>query len=198
MKNLVVNKWMSIIKNNNDFDDIKLAELKYGVEALYLTLTKIILITILAILLNIFRYYIIFLILYIPLRSFSFGMHAKKSYQCWIMSPLFFLGIPYLIKILSISQNLAIILSIIGALIIIIFAPADTAKRPIINPKRRLKFKILSAIVCALYLTILIFYPAYHNYLMFVLLYQAFIVNPITYKIFGLPYNNYKTYSVNE
>ena len=198
MKDIVINKWISIIKSNNNFDEIKIAELKYKIEALYLTLSKIIIITILSIILNIFKYYLIFLLLYIPLRSFSFGMHAKKSYQCWIMSPLFFLGIPYLIKIINISKSLSIIIALITALIIIACAPADTVKRPIINPKRRLKFKILTSIVCLIYFIALIILPKYQNYFMFVLLYQAFIVNPLTYKLFGLPYNNYKAYSVNE
>ena len=48
MKNFLINKCMSYINKNTDYDKIKLAEIKYGLESIYLTFSKIIVISILA------------------------------------------------------------------------------------------------------------------------------------------------------
>ena len=75
-------------------------------------------------------------------------------------------------------------------------APADTYKRPIINPKRRLIYKILSTII-ALGLTItsiLLENTFWANCCIMALVVQCFMISPLVYKLFKLPYNNYLKY----
>ena len=49
MKNRIINNLMDIIKKYNNFDDIKLQEIKYGLETIYLTIIKTIVFIIISI-----------------------------------------------------------------------------------------------------------------------------------------------------
>ena len=88
MKKIVVDKLMNLIKENGQYDDIKLAEIRYGLEGLYLTFSKLIVIFLLAYLLGIIKEVIIFLIIYNIIRATSFGLHATKSWICLISSTI--------------------------------------------------------------------------------------------------------------
>lgn len=197
MRDLVIDNSLDLIrKYNPNYNDEKMAEIKYGLIGLYLTITKTIVIFIVALFLNLFKELLILTIFYNIIRIPSFGMHASKSWICWIASSLMFLGGAYLCLILDISINIKVILSIIGTVLIFKNSPADTKKRPIINSKRRMTYKIVSLIV-ALIFTILIIFLNNNlivNCLLFSLIYQAIITAPTTYKIFNQPYDNYKNY----
>ena len=77
-----------------------------------------------------------------------------------------------------------------------LYSPADTKKRPIVNKKRRKIYKILSTIISISYVTLsIIIKNSYiENCLIFSIILQNILISPITYKIFKLPYNNYKEY----
>ena len=44
MRNLIIDNSLSFIKRNCSYDDVKLAEIKYGLEAIYILITKSIII----------------------------------------------------------------------------------------------------------------------------------------------------------
>lgn len=196
MKKFILDKCMNIIIENKNYDDTKLAEIKYGLEALYLTFSKLMIIGIIAIILGIFKELIIFLLIYNIMRLPSFGMHASKSWICLLSSTITFIGLPLLIKKVIITTTTKIILGIISIIGIMLFSPADTHKKPIINKKRRKTYKILSTIIATTYiiLSILIKETYIANSFLFATLLQNILISPITYKIFKMPYNNYKTY----
>ena len=186
----------NIKKNKPDLNDEQLEIIEYGLEGLYLTTIKIIIIILLSIILNIFKETILMILFYNIPRFTTFGMHAKDSKSCLITSLLLFIGGTYLAIYANITLPIKIILSVICLILIIIYAPADTEKRPLINPKKRKKFKILSIITCVI-LTILIIYfnnNLISNFMVIGLVECTIMILPITYKIFGLPYNNYKSY----
>lgn len=196
MKKFVLDKCMNIIKNNKDYDETKLAEIKYGLEGLYLTISKIIVISILTLILGIFKEFIIFLLIYTIMRFPSFGMHASKTWICLLSSTISFVGIPLIAINVKINTILKIIIGIISIIGITSFSPADTHKKPIINKKTRKKFKILSCIVAITYITlsIIIKNNFLSNCFFYATLLQNILISPITYKLFKMPYNNYKTY----
>ena len=196
MKKFILEKCMKIIKEHKNYDETKLAEIKYGLEGLYLMFSKLIVISILAILLGITKEFFIFLIIFQIIRTPSFGIHASKSWICLITSTIAFIGIPLLSIniILNIPTKIVIgILSIIG---IMLFSPADTKKRPIVNKTRRKIYKTLSTIISIIYIILSI--TIKNNYIansfLFATVLQNILISPITYKIFNMPYNNYKTY----
>ena len=187
----------NIKKNKPDLNDEQLEIIEYGLEGLYLTIIKIIIILLLAIVLDILKETVLMIIFYNVTRFFTFGLHAKTSTSCLITSLLLFIGGTYLATYLQINLPIKIILSVICLILICIYAPADTEKRPLINPKKRKKFKILSIITSIIMGTLLIcLHDSYISNFMIIGQVEAIImILPITYKLYGLPYNNYKNYT---
>ncbi|MBQ8472151.1 MAG: accessory gene regulator B family protein [Bacilli bacterium] len=196
IKSFLINNSMNLVKNNNNYNKEQLEEIKYGLESIYLLLTKFVVIITISIILGIFKETLILLLFYNFLRAFAFGIHASKSIYCWISSSIIFLGIPLICKNFIFQNLFFIIGTIICFLCIAIFAPADTEKRPLINIKKRKVYKFLSIFVTIIYI-ISIFITKnvlLKNLMMFSLIIQTVLILPITYKMFKLPYNNYKNY----
>lgn len=186
MRDKVVNNIMIKIKDNSkELDDVKFAEIKYGLQGLYTLITKTSFIILLSLLLNIFSEFLLFFIFYSILRSVGFGTHANSNLKCWIFSTLFLLGIPYIMHIIKINKIIQIILWIIFFINFLIFAPADTKKRPMINKKRKLKFKIILLIFSIIYLFIIIYFKNISNLVLGSMLLEALLVNPIGYILMG-------------
>lgn len=200
MKKVFLNTCLkAITKNDPSIDKIKLDEIRYGLEGLYLTITKTIVIFALTLLLGTFKEMLIMLFIFNILRKTGFGIHAKKSWQCWISSLSIFVIFPYIAKLAILPKLLKIILSMISIAVMFLYAPADTYKRPLINKKKRMIWKTLSVINCSIMSIILIIIKdnTLSNLLLFGIYTEVALINPITYKIFKLPYNNYKTYGLN-
>ena len=196
MKNYILSHCMNIVNYDNRFDEEKLAVIKYGLEGLYLQISKLIIIALIACLLGIFKELIILLLIYNVIRTTSFGLHATKSWICLLSSTLIFIGGTLLAKYLIVPLYIKNIINIILIGFIFKNSPADTEKRPIVNPKRRLFFKYSSTFIAIIfaYLSILIDNNFFSNCFMLSLLVQSFMISPTVYKIFGLPYNNYLNY----
>lgn len=199
MKNYVVNGCMKIVNNNNDYDEEKLAIIKYGLEGLYLQITKIFIIVLMAFIMGIFKEVIIFLLIYNIIRTTSFGLHATKSWICFVSSSLIFIGIPLICQYLVIPAYIKTIINVIVIGFIFKNSPADTHKKPIVNPKRRQFYKYSSTFIAIIfaYCSILISDNFLANCFVLAPLVQSFMISPTIYKLFGLPYNNYLTYMAN-
>ncbi len=196
MRTKIINGLMNLIKNNGNYSDDKLAEIKYGLEGVYLTISKLIIIGLLAFILGIFKEVIIFLVLYNIIRTTSFGLHATKSWICLLSSSIIFIGFPFICKYLFISNYFKMIIGLVLILLIYKNAPADTHKRPIVNPKRRLFFKYTSTFIAIIfvYCSLFVSNNFLSNCFLLSLVVQSFMISPTVYKIFKLPYNNYLTY----
>lgn len=188
----------SIEKSNKDIDETKLEEIMYGLESLYLTIEKIIIIIIISLILRIFKEVIIFMIIYNIIRFTSFGAHAKDSITCLIVSTITFILLPLLSIYIIIPNYLKIIIGLICLILFLMYAPADTEKRPIISKKRRLIYKISTTLIGVLYIFLSIYIKDnfYDNVFIFSLILQSIMILPITYKLFGVSYNNYKNYKI--
>ena len=190
---------VNLARRNREYSDEDVAVMRYALEGIYLTFTKILVITLIACLLGLFKKYMWFVILYIPLRSVSFGWHANTTKECWVVSILAFILIPYIFSIITINEITKIILLTFSILVFALYSPADTKKRPIVNKKRRLLFKVVSLIITLVYCC----YSFKHsnlisNLMIASLLYQSLLINPLIYKITHQEFNNYKTYNLNE
>ena len=196
MKDVVVNRLLNIVIKYKNFDEIKLREIKYGIESFYLTISKTIVIFLIAYLLNILKVFLLFICFYGLLRLNGFGLHAKKSWQCWLGSVIVFLIIPYLCLQLNINKISQIFTVLICLLAILKYSPADTEKRPIINLKKRLIHKILCSITTFIFIILIFFLQNNYlcNIIFFSIILETIMILPISYKIFGLKYDNYKSY----
>ena len=199
MQKIIINHWINIIKKNNNYDDTRLEEIKYGLTGIYLTLSKFIVVLLLSIILNITKQTLILLFFFNIIRLTSFGIHAKKSWICLVSSITLFIGIPLIINMFKINFYIRVILGIINVILIYMYSPADTKKRPIVSPKRRKVYKYLSTLIAITFVILSLIINNYYiqNSLIFALIIQNILISPLTYKIFKEPYNNYINYLKN-
>ena len=197
MKEKFLNFTINFLKQHNEYSEMEVKKLRYGLEGIYLTVTKTIIILIIALLLNFFKEIIILLLLFNIIRYFSFGFHAEKSSECLILSMFNFLIIPYIFLKLNTSLFVNLIICGICLVILLIFAPADTPKRPLKSKKKRLIRKIITFIVGVIYTCLVVGFK--NNYisqlLVCCLIITTIIVSPLTYMLFGQTYNNYKKFN---
>lgn len=195
MRDLIINKIMRLV-DNGTYNKTALEEMRYGFECIYILITKGIIVFSFAYILGILKYTLFFSLTFGIIRTFACGLHASKSWICTISSLLIFIIIPFLCKILVINKIIRFILMLFMAVLIIKYAPADTKKRPIINKKKRKIYKVISASLALIYisLTFILKNNFILNSLLFSLLLETIMILPITYKIFKLPYNNYINY----
>ncbi len=187
---------MKFITTYKSYTAEEMDKLRYGLEGLYLTITKLIVIVTIAIIIGIFKELFLLLILFNIIRFPGFGFHANKSYECLIFSTVLFIGLPLFMKYFS--QNV-VVLGIIGILCTIIlgiYAPADTVKRPLPNSRKRKIRKIATICISCIYTVLAVLIPNTDiNYLFITaLVLESIMVNPLTYKIFKQPYRNYLAY----
>ena len=196
MKELFLNSTINYINKYNNYSDIKIKEIKYGLEAIYLTFSKLLIISLIAILLGIFKEMIIFVALYNIIRTPSLGLHATKSWICLMSSTILFIGIPIICMKLEIPVYVKSIVGIFCIMLMFKNSPADTHKRPIVRKKRREKLKFISVVFTIIYaiISIVIKENFISNCLLFSIIMQNFMISPTIYKIFKLPYNNYITF----
>lgn len=196
-KNFFINKSLNIISDvYPDYNDIKIDEIRYGLESIYLSFTKMIVILFITYLFGFFKEAILVLLFFNGLRLTGFGIHAKESWMCWISSSIIFIGIPLLCMYVNTPLVIQYILMFLSLVSFILFAPADTVKRPLVRKNRRIKFKIITIIVALIYFIIFLNIDNIFlkNVIVYTMLLESVLIHPLTYKVFKLPYKNYERY----
>ena len=99
-------------------------------------------------------------------------------------------------KYIDINIYVKSIISIVSFITLVIYAPADTYKRPLLNEKKRRNYKIITIMNSLIYVILIIVLRnnEISNYLFMGILDASLMIHPITYRVFQLPYNNYKQY----
>lgn len=185
-----------IKKYNSDVTDDEIEIINYGLESIYLTFTKLFIILIISIILGITYKMLLILLFYNIIRFTAFGIHASKSIYCLLSSCLFLIGGVYLCEIIHISLFVKAVLCFICLMCVYFYAPADTHKRPLVNRNKRKIYKIISLINSAVFSILIVVYneSIISNYLLFCMIVAVVMIHPFTYKVFNMPYNNYKNY----
>lgn len=197
MKKKFLNSAMGLISKNKQYTKEEIEIMEYGLETIYLTVTKSVVIFALAYLLDVFVEMFLLLISYNIIRSQAFGLHASKSIYCLISSIIFLVLGAFICKQIVMPWELMVVIALVCDVCLLLYAPADTHKRPLINAKRRKKWKLFSFLLGIIYTILIIVFRDYSiiNYLLFGMIEAVLMILPLTYKIFRLPYNNYKTYN---
>mgnify|MGYP001851767269 FL=1 len=195
MKEAFLNHTMNFIASNQEtLNEAEREKLQYGLEGLYMTITKLVVIFLIALLLGFIKEFIITLIFFNIIRFPGFGFHASKSIVCLISSTILILGLPYLFTNIEVDLTIKIVLCIISVIAFIICAPADTWKRPLTNKKKRMIRKVSACSLAIIYSVLIIVFNSMEisNLLMAALLIETILISPIMYLIFKEPYRNYK------
>lgn len=199
LRNIVLNNCMKLISNTHtDYNEDKLEIIRYGLESIFILITKVTVILLIATFLHLLKEVVIFMCIYTLIRMPSFGLHATKSWMCWISSGLIFLGVPIICNMFALSNTIKAIICAICICRIYKNAPADTYKRPIINKKRREKYKFKSTVTAVVmsFLSLFVNNMFVSNCFILALVVQCFIISPYIYRVFNLPYDNYKQYEM--
>lgn len=189
---------LKLIMKYNKYSEEEQEKLQYGLEVLYTVITKTLGVILLAVLLQTYKEAILLMVLYMFMRLFGHGIHATKSYQCWIASILCYGIFPLMMKYMVIPKLYVNIMWIIAFITFLIWAPADTPKKPLINKKRRMADKIITCLL-SISLLIISFYSTsvlLTNGIFFSLIMGTIAVHPLTYKLFHIPFNNYKNFNL--
>lgn len=198
IKNFIINNSISLVNKTNKYNNTELEEIKYGLESIYLAMTKVVVVLFISACIGLFKEAVLFLLIFNLVRATAFGLHASKSIWCWISSSISFLLIPFICKNVIFPTIFYIVASIITMIIFLLYAPADTVKRPLINKKKRKMYKILSVITALIFISLIFIIDNFliKNMLIFALILESILILPITYKIFKLPYRNYLNYKL--
>ena len=189
-------KVMPFLEKYNSYTEKDRILAHYGLETIYILITKFIIVTIISLCLGITKEMYIFLFFYGILRFYAGGMHLSNSKKCLILSIIIFIGITYLCIYTNMNISYRIIISGFSISSFALFSPADTHKKPIIRENVRIKRKIISICICFIFVMGIIFIKStiVLNMLTYSLLLTSLIIAPYSYRLFRQPYNNYMAY----
>ena len=183
----IVNNYLGITEES-DKRDI----LIFGVQRVLEDITKIIIILIIAMILNIVTEVLLVFSLMMIYKNFLGGAHAKTNIICTIVSTLECLGPIYFAKYIMLDTKslyyLSIATIIFSIYCIIKHAPSDTENIPKINIKQRHVLKILAFITCLIiiFAFLFIFKNNYYSTIALVILNLSNLnTTDIMYKIAG-------------
>ena len=198
MKQLFLESGMNFICKYQSISDYDKKKVKYGLEGLYLTITKMIILTVLALMLNMFKEFILVVVFFNVIRYTGFGFHAEKSYQCLLFSTFNFIAIPFLLLHIQLSNFFLYTICAICIFHYLLFAPADTKKRPLSNKRKRIIRKIVTVMIGFIYtlMIILLNNTYWTSIILSAMIIQAIIISPLIYRLFNQPYNNYKALNI--
>lgn len=196
MRETFAEKSLECVLKYYNYTELEKTKLKYGFEVLYTVVTKTLGILFISLFLKTIKETLILMLLYMTLRLFGHGIHAKKSSQCWVASILCYGAFPLLIKYWVVPKNYILYTGIISLICSLLWAPADTPNKPIINKKKRILDKLITV---SFTIMLLIISQKNYNQLITNSIFYSFImeiisINPLTYKIFNIPFNNYKNF----
>ena len=194
MKEIFLSKSINYItKYNKDYNTDEIERIQYGLEGLYLTITKLIIVLIISFILGILRETILTLLFFNIIRFPAFGVHAEKSSTCLLTSICIIIGLTFIISKATITVNIKTIMCILLIFNYCLFAPADTIKRPLTNKRKRIIRKISSVLIAIIYTTLILTVKTdLSNIILNALIIEGLMINPIMYKLLNTPYNNYK------
>lgn len=143
-----------IRKEIPEMDDEKAEVINYGLQNIIGETPKIFIMLALAYILQVFWLSLFTLIVIMPYKSVSGGVHLKTHIGCIIFTNLFYCLIPVVSQLFVLSNNLKYIIVaivwIFGIIMIKLYAPADTENVPILSKKDRKRNKILSYITLSI------------------------------------------------
>lgn len=186
------------ISNNIKLSEIQLQHITYGLNIILINIPKLVLLFLISYILNITFYFLLAFFTFATLRFFAAGMHNSTSIGCNIMNLTIFFSNIFISIYYPFNKYILIFLNIISLIIFILYAPADTKEKPIINKNSRNFLKTFSVLTnCILFILSMIIYNyniIYSNVISISVFEEALTTTPICYKLFNKSYNNYLNY----
>ncbi len=181
---------LKIRKEMPEVDDERAEVINYGLQLVIGEIPKTFVLLIIAYLCGVLKLSIIALLVIIPYRATSGGVHLKTHIGCILGTSLFYVGSALLSKYIVfepiyIKYILISITWIFSMVMINLYAPADTENVPILRKKERKIKKNLSYVTMTLTLlaSIVIKNTIFSNLLIFLTIFQTIWISKFTYKL---------------
>lgn len=188
IEDLAVNYISKSIKMTQDEENV----IRYGMQIVYYNSSKFAIILLAALLLGIISEVCTVFIIMATIRSFAFGFHADNSLSCILLTFINIFGVVHF-SLFDLSPLLKIFLGLVALILFAIYAPADTEERPLVDCRKRKRFKITVMIIWVMYVILACFVEKQlSNMIVLSLFFMAFNTCPILYIIFKKEYNNYE------
>lgn len=146
-------KYACISKENSEL-------YSYGFRQLFMMLLNISITLLLGIIFNKLLQSILFSIVYIPIRSFAGGYHAKTPLRCTIFSTLMIFLVLLILKFIVLPTYVVILLWLISVGIIISLSPVENRNKPLDAIEKlvyRKRTMFLLALNCIIIIVFMIF-----------------------------------------
>lgn len=98
---------------------------------------------------------ILFIVVYMPLRSFAGGYHAKTHLRCYLYSILMITAVLLVIRFLPLGRLICSCLMFVGGIIIVLFAPVEDSNKPLDKVEQyvyRKRTRLIFALECCVFL----------------------------------------------
>ena len=179
------------IKNEmKEVDEQKAEVINYGLHLVLGETPKIFIILLVAYLLGVLQLTIITLLIILPYKTFSGGVHLKTHMGCIIATSTMYIGTAYISKIIVFNELfmkyiIVFAVWVFSIVMILLYAPADTENVPILRAKERKMKKILSFIIMTttLIVGLIIKDTIISNILIFGTLIQTITITRFIYKL---------------
>ena len=181
---------LKIRKEMPEVDDERAEVINYGLQLVIGEIPKTFVLLIIAYLCGVLKLSVIALLAIMPYRATSGGVHLKTHIGCILGTSLFYVGSALLSKYIIlepiyIKYILIGVTWIFSAIMIRLYAPADTENVPILRKNERNVKRKLSYITMTLTLTvsIIIKNTVFSNLLIFLTIFQTIWISKFTYKL---------------
>lgn len=179
-----------IKKEMPEIDEERAEVINYGVHLLFGEIPKTFLFIIIALVLGILKEFLLAMLIIMPYRAVSGGVHLKTHIGCITATSIFYCGTAYLSKIIVfepiyLKYIMIFLVWIFGMIMVKLYAPADTENVPILRKEDRKKKKVASYIILTVSLVISIFIKnsLISNLIIFGMLMQSIMISRLVYKI---------------
>lgn len=182
-----------------DIDDEKAEIINYGLQNIFGEVPKLIIMMAIAYFLGIWQLTLITMLIIMPYRCVSGGVHLKTHIGCIISTCLMYCGVAYISKYIVMGSVIKYIITFIiwvfSMVMIHYYAPADTENVPILRKKERKYKKIVSYCIFTVAMIIALIIPneTISNIIIFGYFVQTCMITRLVYRLSGNQYG-YEVY----
>lgn len=131
------------IQTTYDFTDFEMQKINYTISVFKCEFSKIIILGAAFAFLGIFREFMVLMLMLIPVRRYSGGVHFRHYSSCFIFTALFF-ALPVLLRHIVLSYPLQLAILGISIAVTYIVGPVTAPNRPPLEYKMYQKFRLIS------------------------------------------------------
>lgn len=177
-------------------EGLELQKIKLGIEILLINISKLIIMLAIAAVFHLLKETIFMLLIFTSIRRNAFGLHAKNSFTCTVVSIIIFVFGSYLSHYLKFNNYIVFIIFTIINILLYKYAPADTENHPLLGVDLRKKLKTESVITGLILMIITLLIP--NSVIKALIILSAIsavtLILPITYYLLKRSYRNYEIY----